>query len=152
MFNPFIKYPMMGWSNMIQTDTKQNSCKRPILVKRWPSAYVAGPAYSKHWAQLVWWFPSQGEWSPVWVISPAHTKHSTNVVLILGQRLRRWPNIRTTLCERLMCAGRFAHRLPGRPLTQITRAAWINFRAALIWSENKDCWNPIVNPFGLQAF
>ena len=28
---------------------------------------------------------------------PAHTRRQTNAVLMLGHRLRRWPNIKTTL-------------------------------------------------------
>ena len=35
----------------------------------------------------------------------ANTRCSSNVVLMLGQRHRRWPNIRTSLDKHLMTAG-----------------------------------------------
>ena len=37
--------------------------------------------------------------------SPADTRHSPNVFLMLAQRRRRLPNIKTTLSERLVLAG-----------------------------------------------
>ena len=36
---------------------------------------------------------------------PANTRRSPNVVLMSGQRRRWWPNIKTTLGERLVFAG-----------------------------------------------
>ena len=36
---------------------------------------------------------------------PANTRRSTNVVLMLAHRLRRWANIKTSLVERLVFAG-----------------------------------------------
>ena len=36
---------------------------------------------------------------------PANTRRSANVGLMLGQRRRRWPNIKPTLAERLVFAG-----------------------------------------------
>ena len=36
---------------------------------------------------------------------PANTIHSANVGLMLGQRRRRWPNIKPTLAERIVLAG-----------------------------------------------
>ena len=38
--------------------------------------------------------------------SSADAKHSPNVVLLLGKRLRRWPNSKPTLGERFVFAGR----------------------------------------------
>ena len=36
---------------------------------------------------------------------PPSNKHWPNVVLMLGQRRRRWASIKTTLCQRLLLAG-----------------------------------------------
>ena len=35
-------------------------------------------------------------------VNPANTKHGLNIGLMLGHRLRRWPNINPTLDERLL--------------------------------------------------
>ena len=40
-----------------------------------------------------------------WDNDEANTRHSPNVVLMLGQRRRRWPNIETAWGECLMFAG-----------------------------------------------
>ena len=40
------------------------------------------------------------------VRNPANTRRRANVVLMLGQRRRRWPNISTTLGQRLVFAGK----------------------------------------------
>ena len=37
---------------------------------------------------------------------PANTRRSANVVLMLANRLRCWANIKTTLAERLLFAGK----------------------------------------------
>ena len=39
-----------------------------------------------------------------WIV-PANAKRCPNAVLMLGQRLRRWPNIKTTLGQRIMFDG-----------------------------------------------
>ena len=44
--------------------------------------------------------------------NPANTRHWPNVVLMLARRLRRRPNIKTTLDERLV----FALKLPGEAM------------------------------------
>ena len=36
---------------------------------------------------------------------PANTRHSANADLMLGQRRRRWPNIKSALAECLVIAG-----------------------------------------------
>ena len=36
---------------------------------------------------------------------PKNTTRSSDVVLMLGQRRRRWPNVKTTLDQRLVFAG-----------------------------------------------
>ena len=38
------------------------------------------------------------------IIVTANTRRSYNVILMLGQRLRRWANIKTTLGQRLVFA------------------------------------------------
>ena len=74
-----------------------------------------GPAFmtlAKHWdnVEVVWLYGSAIIVCPVifsrycstlWLPS----KHSTDVVLILGPRRRRWPNIKTTLVECTVLAG-----------------------------------------------
>ena len=42
-------------------------------------------------------------------IRPANTRRWTNVVLMLAQRLRRWPDIKATLAQCLVFAGRDGH-------------------------------------------
>ena len=37
--------------------------------------------------------------------NPLSTLHSPSVDLLLGHRLRRWPNIKTTLAQCLVCTG-----------------------------------------------
>ena len=39
--------------------------------------------------------------------NPAKTIHWNNVVLMLGQRRRRWANVKTTLVERLVLVATF---------------------------------------------
>ena len=38
--------------------------------------------------------------------SPSNTRRLTNADLMLGHRLRRWPNIKSTSVQRLVFAGR----------------------------------------------
>ena len=51
----------------------------------------------------------QPQWSRdhLWECVPANTRRWTNAGLLLGQRLRRWPNINPTLVQRLVFAGFF---------------------------------------------
>ena len=43
---------------------------------------------------------------------PANTRRQTNVDLMLAHRLRRWPNIKTTLFQRLVSAGLILYCTP----------------------------------------
>ena len=52
----------------------------------------------RKWIVTAFWL-----WRVGWV--PANTRYSTNVVSMVGQRLRRWPNIETALGECLVFAG-----------------------------------------------
>ena len=47
-----------------------------------------------------------GHGLPMSVIAPANTTHCNNDVLMLAQRLRRWPNIKTSLLQCVVFAGR----------------------------------------------
>ena len=55
----------------------------------------------------------------------ANTRRSTNAGLTLGQRLRRWPNVKPTLFERLVFAGRASAPsgpAPARSISQQSEA------------------------------
>ena len=68
-------------------------CQRLALAVRWPCCH--------------WYFQCV-----VFVANniPSNTIHSTNVGLMLGHRLRRWPNIKPTLGECILFAGRCCSR------------------------------------------
>ena len=50
----------------------------------------------------MWWFSID---TAVLGVTPANTRHWRNADLMLGQRRRRWTNIKSTLCQCLMFAG-----------------------------------------------
>ena len=47
----------------------------------------------------------------------ANTRPSPSVVLVLAQRLRRWPNAKTALGERLVLAGLLLSPIPFQHVT-----------------------------------
>ena len=67
---------------------------------------------------------------------PASTRRRDNVVSMLGHRLRRWPNIKTTLSQRLVIAVIF----------------WDCYKIAVEWHEQADskkhflCWPYVGDP------
>ena len=46
-----------------------------------------------------------------WTENPADTRRWTNVVLMLGQRQRRWANIKTIFFQRIVSAGNLVYLL-----------------------------------------
>ena len=85
--------------------TKDDPLK--VMVKCWPTFYDAGPKFCfsllfvgyitlrvvRHSNHLM--IPART------CPNPPSTRRRHNVVLMLGQRRRRWPGIKTTLCRRL---------------------------------------------------
>ena len=65
--------------------------------------FTRGDQYGGHmWITRMW---SCNDAQMTWRGFPANTRHSPNVGLMLGQRLRRWPSIKSTLGWYFVLAG-----------------------------------------------
>ena len=66
---------------------------------------------------------------------PANTRHWTNVCLMLGQRRRRWANIKPTLVQRLVFAGILTYNVipaAAKTLVQHKNNVWSVYRACYV--------------------
>ena len=63
-----------------------------MMSKRWPNVEDDGPAHREHTGACRTYVTDD-------------TRHQTNVDLMLAHRLRRWPNIKSTLVEHFVFAG-----------------------------------------------
>ena len=61
--------------------------------------------------------------------NPVNTRHSINVVLMLGQRRRRWANIKTTLIECVMLTGRHCN---------MQRVSQLQAQSLVVYSQYHD--------------
>ena len=76
-----VRYPWKHW---------------PMLGQCWHTSMTATPALTQHWVDVCQNRWPQGDW---FLSVPTNTRHWTNVVLMLGHRLRQWPSIKATLGE-----------------------------------------------------
>ena len=95
-----------------------------ILIQCWTTVCDIGPTLNQHWDNMVWY---SHRWSGKWlrrktcirawsytdsgalycfaVGFPLNTQRQPNAVSMLGQRLRRWPNIDPASSRSLVFAG-----------------------------------------------
>ena len=121
-----------------------------MLIRCCPTVYDVLPALNHHWVIISYWLGdysvcmhvvmvmmARGDKSVTWMGNiryiPGNTRHWTNVGLMLGQRRRRWANIKLTLVQCLALMGY-------RPRHQRVAA-----------SGHKGCW-PHGGGGGVQLF
>ena len=74
-------------------------------------------------------------------MAPANAIHSANVGLMLGHRLRRWPNIKPALAEWIVFAGAVLIPVDRKlPLNQRETSPANNRREINVGSTTDQCW------------
>ena len=100
-----------------------------MLSQCWANVLDVGPALRQRCAEIFLWKPaSSGDWTRTTGGIPGYS-----VVVMLGQRLRRWPNITPTLVHRLVLAVIVVDINPSP-----AKAIYLNFQPLEVVSRYRD--------------
>ena len=100
--------------------------------------HSAGSTSCERWYLFIYCTSIFGEMKHTNTIA-ASTKREANVVLLLGRRRRRWPNIKTLLAQCLVFAGIGSRQLrpevtaPTTPLLLFRSQAWLTWCLSVLY-------------------